>query len=185
LRCRITQTYIRIDTTTLPADFVVKLSSRCQCHTNRHGHNRDCAVIQRHLSLRLRASHLWSVAEILAVMLESLPSHCVAISHSGELCCMSRSVIFNATFSNRKKKIGLCLKMDNVNNTNELFKNIFNCVGLTELFHKGGGGLHELWRYCYIAGVMPQTPSHYQIFLRHYTHGIIMQNPTTNEYISL
>jgi len=35
----------RIDTTTLPVDFVVKWSSRCQCYTNRHGHNRLCEVI--------------------------------------------------------------------------------------------------------------------------------------------
>jgi hypothetical protein len=27
---------------------------------------------------------------------------------------------------------------------------------------------------------MPQTPSHYQIFLRHYTHSIITQNHPTN-----
>jgi hypothetical protein len=73
--------------------------------------------------------------------------------------------------------------LSNVNNANEVFKYIFNCVGLTELLQKKKK--KKRWRYCYIGGVMPQTPSRYQIFVRHYTHSIIIQNHATNEYISL
>lgn len=37
------------------------------------------------LSLRLKVGHLRSVADIFAIMFESLPSHWVANSHSDEL----------------------------------------------------------------------------------------------------